>query len=130
LEPLRTAVVDPVDAVSLLGAIEAEQAKLIIPVLVGPEHKIRATAEQAKLDLGRYEIVPAEHSHVAAAQAVALARNHKVEALMKGSLHTDEFMHAIVAEEKLRTDRRMSHVFAIDAPAIPGRCSSPTRRLD
>jgi phosphotransacetylase/acyl dehydratase len=119
LEPLRTAVVHPVDAVSLLGAIEAAKARLITPVLVGPEAKIRAAAEQAKLDLAAYELVATEHSHAAAAAAVALARDHKVEALMKGSLHTDEFMGAIVAEDKLRTARRMSHVYVIDAPAYP-----------
>ena len=119
LEPIRTAVVHPVDAVSLLGAIEAAKAELIVPVLIGPEAKIRGAAEQAKLDLSGYELVATEHSHAAAAQAVALARDHKVEALMKGSLHTDEFMGAIVGEEKLRTDRRMSHVFVIDAPGYP-----------
>ena len=117
--PIRTAVVHPVDTVSLLGAIEAAKEKLIVPVLVGPETKIRAAAEQAKLDISAYELVPTEHSHAAAAEAVALARDHKVEALMKGSLHTDEFMGAIVHEEKLRTARRMSHVFVIDAPDYP-----------
>lgn len=119
LDPIRTAVVHPVDAVSLLGAIEAAKAKLIIPILIGPEAEIRAAAEQAKLDLSAYELMPTEHSREAAAQAVALACDHKVEALMKGSLHTDEFMGPIVAEEKLRTGRRMSHVFAIDAPSYP-----------
>jgi phosphate acetyltransferase len=119
LAPIRTAVVHPVDTVSLLGAVEAAKEKLIIPVLVGPETKIRAAAEQAKLDLSSYELVPTEHSHAAAAQAVALARDRKVEALMKGSLHTDEFMGAIVHEEKLHTARRMSHVFVIDAPDYP-----------
>ena len=79
----------PVDSVSLLGAVEAAKEKLIIPVLVGPEAKIRAAAEHAKLDLSAYEIVPTEHCHAAAAQAVVLARDQKVEALMKGSLHTD-----------------------------------------
>jgi phosphate acetyltransferase/phosphate butyryltransferase len=119
LEPLRTAVVHPVDEVSLAGAIEAGKKKLIVPVLVGPEHKIRAAAAAAKLDLSGYELLPTEHSHAAAAQAVALARDRKVEALMKGSLHTDEFMSAVVAERRLRTGRRMSHVFVIDAPAYP-----------
>ena len=119
LKPIRTAVVHPVDTVSLLGAIEAAKARLIIPVLVGPEARIRAAAEQAKLDLSAYQIVPTEHSRASAAQAVALARDGKVGALMKGSLHTDEFMAAIVAEEKLRTCRRMSHVFVIDAPGYP-----------
>ena len=90
-----------------------------MPVLVGPEAKIRAAADQAKLDLAAYELVPTEHSHAAAAKAVAIARDRKVEALMKGSLHTDELMGAVVHEEKLRTERRMSHVFVIDAPDYP-----------
>jgi len=119
LQPLRTAVVHPVDVVSLSGAVEAARARLIVPVLVGPEMKIRGAAEQAKLDLTPYELVPAEHSHAAAAQAAALARDRKVEALMKGSLHTDEFMAPILAEEKLRTERRMSHIFVIDTPLYP-----------
>jgi phosphate acetyltransferase len=115
----RTAVVHPVDTVSLVGAIKAAEATLIVPVLVGPEDKIRAVATQDQIDLSPYELIPAEHSHAAAAQAVALARDRKVEALMKGSLHTDEFMGAIVGEEKLRTARRMSHVFVIDVPGHP-----------
>ncbi len=119
LKPVRTAVVHPVDTVSLLGAIRAAEAELIEPVLVGPPAGIAAAAAQAKLDLSPYEIVATEHSHASAAQAVALARDRKVEALMKGSLHTDEFMSAIVAEEKLRTARRMSHVFVIDLPGYP-----------
>ncbi|WP_316178388.1 bifunctional enoyl-CoA hydratase/phosphate acetyltransferase [Bradyrhizobium sp. SZCCHNRI1009] len=119
LQPLRTAVVHPVDALSLSGAIEAARAGLILPVMVGPEAKIRAAAEQAKLDLTPYELVPAEHSHAAAVQAAALARDRRVEALMKGSLHTDEFMMPILAEEKLRTERRMSHIFVIDTPLYP-----------
>lgn len=119
LGALRTAVVHPVDTVSLGGAIEAAKEKLIVPVLVGPEAKIRTAAAQAHIDLAGYELVPTEHSHAAAAQAVALARDRKVEALMKGSLHTDEFMGAIVHEDKLRTERRMSHVFVIDCPDYP-----------
>jgi phosphate acetyltransferase/phosphate butyryltransferase len=120
LAPIRTAVVHPVDAPSLLGAVEAAQARLIVPVLIGPEAKIRAAAALAQLDLAPYEIVPTEHSAAAAVQAVALARAGKVEALMKGALHTDELMHAVVdAERGLRTARRISHVFAIDAPLYP-----------
>ncbi len=120
LAPLRTAVVHPVDTPSLLGAIEAAHSTLIVPVLVGPEAKIRAAAEQAHIDLAGCEMVPTEHSHAAAAEAVALARASKVEALMKGALHTDELMRAVVdAERGLRTDRRISHVFAIDAPGYP-----------
>ncbi len=117
--PLRTAVVHPVDAISLGGAIEAAKAGLIIPVLVGPEAKLRAAARQASVNLDAYECLWTEHSHAAAAEAAALAAQRKVEALMKGSLHTDEFMGAIVAEPRLRTARRMSHVFVIDAPGYP-----------
>ena len=119
LKPIRTAVVHPVDTVSLLGAIKAAEAGLIVPVLVGPQARIAEVAAQARLDLSPYELVETEHSHGSAVQAVALARDRKVEALMKGSLHTDEFMSAIVAEEKLRTARRMSHVFVIDLPGYP-----------
>src|SRR5215831_5504947 len=113
LPPIRTAVVHPVDIESLLGAIEAVDAGLIDPVLIGPAAKIRAAAERIKTDISGYELVPTEHSHAAAAKAVELARDSKVEALMKGSLHTDEFMGAVVHEEGLRTARRMSHVFVI-----------------
>jgi len=119
LAPLRTAVVHPVDAISLRGAIEAERAGLIVPLLVGPEAKIRAAAAAARIDLDHYECLWTEHSHAAAAEAAVLAAERKVEALMKGSLHTDEFMSAIVCEPRLRTGRRMSHVFVIDAPTYP-----------
>jgi phosphotransacetylase/acyl dehydratase len=120
LVPIRTAVVHPVDTISLLGAVEAARERLIVPVLVGPEAKIRAAAETAQLDLTPYELVPTEHSDAAAAAAVAMARAGTVEALMKGALHTEELMHAVVDGEKgLRTARRISHVFAIDAPGYP-----------
>jgi phosphate acetyltransferase len=120
LDPIRTAVVHPVDTPSLLGAVEAARAKLIVPVLIGPEAKIRAAAAQAELDLAPYEIVATEHSDAAAAQAVAMARARKVEALMKGALHTEELMRAVVDRDHgLRTARRISHVYAIDAPGYP-----------
>ena len=120
LDPIRTAVVHPVDTPSLLGAVEAARAKLIVPVLVGLEAKIHAAAAQAGLDLAPYEIVSTEHSDAAAAQAVSMARAGKVEALMKGALHTEELMHAVVdADHGLRTARRISHVFAIDVPGYP-----------
>jgi phosphate acetyltransferase/phosphate butyryltransferase len=120
LEPIRTAIVHPVDTPSLVGAVNAARAKLIVPVLVGPKAKIQAAAAQAGLDLASYEIVSTEHSAAAAAQAVVMARAGKVEALMKGALHTDEFMHAVVdGEQGLRTHRRISHVYAIDAPDYP-----------
>lgn len=119
LEPLRTAVVHPVDPVSLVGAVEAAAANLIVPVLIGPEKKIRAAAEQAQIDLGPFTIVSTEHSHAAAAKAAEMAKEHSVEALMKGSLHTDELIHAVLSEPSLRTDRRISHVFVIDASNYP-----------
>jgi phosphate acetyltransferase/phosphate butyryltransferase len=120
LQPIRTAVVHPVDRDSLLGALDAAQAGLIIPVLVGPEAKVRAAAEAAGVPLAPYELLPCEHSHAAAAAAVALARAGKVEALMKGSLHTDELLHEVVARDTgLRTGRRISHAFALDVPTYP-----------
>ncbi len=120
MKPLTTAVVHPVDEPSLVGAIEAAREDLIEPVLVGPEAKIRRAADAAGLDIGRYTIVSTEHSHAAADKAVAMARAGEVEGLMKGALHTDELMHAVVAADTgLRTARRVSHVFAIDAPAYP-----------
>jgi len=120
LDPIRTAVVHPVDTPSLLGAVQAARSRLIIPVLVGPEDKIRAAAEQARIDLSSYEIVSTEHSDAAAQAAVAMARSGRAEALMKGALHTDELMHAVLDHDRgLRTARRMSHVFAIDAPGYP-----------
>jgi len=118
LPPLRIAVVHPVDEASLLGALEAHREKLIEAVLVGPEAKIRRAAEAAGLDLAGLEIVATPHSHAAAETAVAMARAGKVEALMKGALHTDELMHAVVDPVNgLRTARRITHVFAIDAPS-------------
>jgi phosphate acetyltransferase/phosphate butyryltransferase len=120
LEPLRTAVVHPVDRNSLLGALDAARAGLIIPVLVGPEAKIRAVAESESADLGPYKLVPTRHSHEAAEVAVAMARAGDVEALMKGSLHTDELMHEVVVKETgLRTARRITHVFVMDVPTCP-----------
>ncbi len=120
LPPLRTAVVHPVDRNSLLGAIEAARAGLIVPVLVGPEPKIRAVAVAEVVDLAPYQLVPTRHSHEAAERAVAMARAGEVEALMKGSLHTDELMHEVVAKETgLRTARRITHVFVMDVPTCP-----------
>ncbi len=120
LKPLRTAIVHPVQEESLLGAIDAAKANLIEPVLIGPEHKIRLLADSLDLDLSQYTIISTEHSHAAATRAVELARSGKVDALMKGSLHTDEMMHAVLDKiNGLRTERRMSHVFAFDVPTYP-----------
>jgi phosphotransacetylase len=118
LEPMRTAVVHPCDQSSLEAAVSAAAARLIVPVLVGPEAKIRSVASAHGIDIAACEIVAAEHSHAAAVQAVALARAGKVDALMKGSLHTDELMRAVTAVETgLRTARRISHAFIMDVPA-------------
>ena len=120
LPPIRIAVVHPVDGDSLRGAVDAAQAGLVIPVLVGPEAKIHAVAAAERIDLAPYELFPTRHSHEAAATAVALARAGKVEALMKGSLHTDELMHEVAARDTgLRTGRLMSHVCVMDIPDYP-----------
>ena len=117
LGPLPTAVVHPCDRASLEGAIRAAEAHLISPLLVGPEARIRSTAAAERLDIAGYDIIDVEHSHAAAAKAVALARAGKVEALMKGSLHTDELMHEVTAAQTgLRTARRISHAFVMDVP--------------
>jgi phosphate acetyltransferase len=119
-EPVPCAVAHPCDQDSLMGAIEAARRGLIIPVLVGPENKIRKAAEEAKIDLSPYRIVSTEHSHASAAKAVELARAGEVEALMKGSLHTDEIMGAIVPTAAgLRTSRRISHAFVMDVSTYP-----------
>lgn len=118
--PIRTAIVHPVDENALLGAIEAARAGLIIPVLIGPQKKIQAAAASLKVDISPYPVIATEHSLAAAEQAVALARAGDVEALMKGSLHTDELMHAVLAPKiGLATERRMSHVFVMDVPTYP-----------
>jgi phosphate acetyltransferase/phosphate butyryltransferase len=120
LDPIRVAVVHPVDRNALLGAVEAAQANLIIPTLIGPEDRIRAAAAAQGVDISAYALIPTEHSHAAADQAVAMSRAGQVDAVMKGSLHTDELMHAVVATETgLTTDRRMSHVFVLDVPTYP-----------
>jgi len=120
LAPVSCAVVHPCDRDSLLGPVEAARRALIIPVLIGPEAKIRAVADAEQIDLSGYRIVPTEHSHAAAEKAVAMARAGEVESLMKGSLHTDEIMTAVVPSATgLRTARRISHVFLMDVPAYP-----------
>lgn len=117
---LKVAVVHPCDASSLGGAIEARALGLIEPILVGPEARIRAVAEKMGISLEGMRIVPVEHSHAAADMAVELAQAGEVEGLMKGSLHTDEIMGAVVGHKGgLRTDRRLSHVFVMDVPNYP-----------
>ena len=117
LNPVPTAVAHPCEKSALTGAIEAANLGLIVPILVGPRDKIEATAKSAGVDISRYEIVDTPHSHASAAKAVELLREAKAELLMKGSLHTDELMSAVVSREGgLRTGRRISHVFVMDVP--------------
>lgn len=119
-EPLSIAVVHPCDASAITAAVEAADAGLIQPVLVGPEQKIRAVAQAAGADITAFRVVDAPHSHAAAAEAVALAAANEVKALMKGSLHTDELMTAVLAPTSpLRTERRISHVYLMDVPGYP-----------
>lgn len=120
LPPAKTAIAHPCDKSSLEGALEASALNLIIPILVGPKSKIEQAAAINRLDISKFEIVDAAHSHDSAAKAVALVREGKVEALMKGSLHTDELMAEVVARETgLRTARRISHCFIMDVPGHP-----------
>lgn len=119
LEPVPTAVVHPCDEASLRGAVEAGELRLLKPILIGPRAKIEALAAELKLDISALELVDVPHSHAAAAMAVSLVREGKAEMLMKGSLHTDELMSAVVdGKTGLRTDRRISHAFVMDVPSI------------
>ncbi len=120
LDAVRVAVVHPCDALSLSGAMDARDAGLIVPVLVAPRARLEAAAEEAGIDLSGLEIEDVPHSHAAAARAAELAREGKVEALMKGSLHTDELMLAVVSSAGgLRTKRRVSHCFVLQTPHYP-----------
>jgi phosphate acetyltransferase len=120
LPPTPTAVAHPCDESSLRGAADAAKAGLIAPILVGPRARIEALAKQHAIDVSRFEIVDAPHSHASADAAVALVREGRAEALMKGSLHTDELMGAVVRRDTgLRTSRRVSHCFIMDVPGHP-----------
>ena len=117
LAPVPTAVVHPCEETALAGAIEAAAKGLIAPILVGPAARIQEVARQSGIDLGTTPIVDVAYSQAAAAKAVALVREGQAELLMKGSLHTDELLGAVVARETgLRTGRRLSHVFIMDIP--------------
>ncbi|MFN3991246.1 MAG: phosphate acetyltransferase [Erythrobacter sp.] len=114
---LATAVVHPCDEVSLAGALQAAAHNLIAPVLVGPPRRIAAAAEAVGADISALPLIASEHSHDSAAKAVALAREGKVGALMKGSLHTDEVLSAVLDRNTgIRTERRLSHCFVMDVP--------------
>ena len=129
LGPVRMAVVHPCDQLSLSAALDAREARLIDPILVAPRAKLEAVAREAGLDLGGIPVADVPHSHAAATRAVELAAAGEVEALVKGSLHTDELMGAVVAASGgLRTKRRVTHCFVMQTPAYPVRSSSPTPR--
>jgi phosphotransacetylase len=117
LKPIPTAVVHPCEESALSGAVEAANLGIIVPILVGPHDKIEAVASAAGIGISRFKIVDAPHSNAAAVKAVELVRLAQAELLMKGSLHTDELMAAVVSREGgLRTGRRISHVFVMDIP--------------
>ena len=119
LAPTPTAVAHPCDPSSLAGAVEAAELGLIAPILVGPREKITAAAQESGIDMSSMEIVDAPHSHASAEAAVRLVREGKADLLMKGSLHTDELMGAVVARDTgLRTARRISHCFVMDVPTL------------
>ena len=118
MPPTTVAVAHPCDESSLSGAMDAAKMGLIVPILVGPKQKIEATAKKYGIELGATEIVDAPYSQASAARAVELVREGRAEALMKGSLHTDELMGAVVRRETgLRTARRVSHCFVMDVPS-------------
>jgi phosphate acetyltransferase len=120
VSPAVTLVVYPCDESSLRGALETAEEGIIVPILVGPAARIAAVAREHRLDIGRCEIVDADHSEAAAAKAVELVHEGKGELLMKGSLHTDELMRAVTSSGTgLRTARRISHVFIVDVPSHP-----------
>ena len=120
LPPTSTAVAHPCDDSSLRGAVDAAKAGLIAPILVGPAARIRETAAKAGLDITNFPIVDAAFSQESAEKAVAEVRAGRAEALMKGSLHTDELMGAVVRRDTgLRTGRRLSHCFVMDVPGHP-----------
>ena len=116
---VRCAVVHPCDVGSLSGAMDSARHGLIVPVLIGPAKRIRLVATQANIDLDGVEIIDVEHSHAAAQMGAGMAARGEVEVIMKGSLHTDEMVKAVLAEHSLRTGRRMSHVFRFDVPLYP-----------
>ncbi len=121
LPPVTTAVAHPCDQISLEGVVEAAGLGLIAPILVAPPARIRDIAKQAGLDISRFPLRESAHSHDSAAKAVQLVREGKAEALMKGSLHTDELMGAVVARDTgIRTARRISHCFVMDVPGHDG----------
>lgn len=119
LEPVRCGIVHPCEEGALAGAIEAAENNLIAPVLIGPKSRIESVAREARLNISGFELIDTPHSHASAEVAAKMASEGKLEALMKGSLHTDELMHAVISQPALRTKRRISHIFRFDVPLYP-----------
>jgi len=120
VDVIETAVAHPCDESSLSAVVHAAKEGIIQPILVGPEANIRDVANACQLDISAYEIIDADHSHDSAGKAVGLVRSGRAEVLMKGSLHSDEILAAVVAKQGgLRTGRRISHVFLLDVPTYP-----------
>jgi phosphotransacetylase len=118
--PIRTAVIHPCEEYALQGMLEAYREKLIEPVIVAPRKKLERLAQTHDMDLSEFEWIDVPHSHAAADKGVELARERMVDALMKGSLHTEELMSAVMRSDSgMRTGRRMSHIFVLDIPAYP-----------
>lgn len=119
-EPIPMAVAHPCSKTALQGAVDAASESIIRPILVGPKKRIQAVAEELEIDINGFELIDTPHSHASAAEAVALCRSGEAEGLMKGSLHTDEFMMALLNKTTgLRTAARVSHVFVMDVPTYP-----------
>jgi phosphate acetyltransferase len=114
--PIRTAVIHPVRAEDIETIEAAVAAKLIAPTLIGPKERILTAAENAKIDISSYPVIDTEHSHEAAAKGSELAANGEVDAILKGGLHTDEILHAILTKRSLLTERRLSHAYLMDIP--------------
>ncbi|HOO50811.1 MAG TPA: bifunctional enoyl-CoA hydratase/phosphate acetyltransferase [Alphaproteobacteria bacterium] len=115
-QALRTAVVHPVRAVDIETVSEATNRGLIDPVLVGPAARIQSAAEEAGIDISSFQIVSTEHSHEAAQVSAKMAASGEVNALMKGGLHSDEILHAVIVTRSLMTERRLSHAYLMDIP--------------
>lgn len=116
LPPIKVAVVHPVQHHAIEAALDAAQDGLITPVFIGPAARIAAAAKDGNFDISAYEIVATEHSHEAAEVACEMAGDGKVDAIMKGCLHSDEMLSAVIRQRKLKTERRLSHCYVMTAP--------------
>lgn len=114
--PLRTAVIHPVRAEDIEVVFAASKEGLISPVLIGPKARIEAAAKEAKIDISAWELIDVEHSHAGAAKGAEMAANGEVEAILKGGLHTDELLKAVLTKRSLLTERRISHAYLMDIP--------------